>query len=59
MKVREAIAAGALGIASRAGFDKLLMFDMGGTSTDVALIESGGARRASARPLSGATPSIP
>ena len=33
--------AGALGIATRAGFDKLLTFDMGGTSTDVALIENG------------------
>ena len=33
--------AGALGIAKRAGFDKLLTFDMGGTSTDVALIENG------------------
>ena len=33
--------AGALGIASRAGFSKLLTFDMGGTSTDVALIENG------------------
>jgi len=32
--------AGALGIASRAGFTKLLTFDMGGTSTDVALIEN-------------------
>ena len=33
--------AGALGIANRAGFSKLLTFDMGGTSTDVALIENG------------------
>ena len=33
--------AGALGIANRAGFTKLLTFDMGGTSTDVALIENG------------------
>ena len=33
--------AGALGIAGRAGFTKLLTFDMGGTSTDVALIENG------------------
>jgi N-methylhydantoinase A len=33
--------AGALGIATRAGFNKLLTFDMGGTSTDVALIENG------------------
>jgi N-methylhydantoinase A len=33
--------AGAVGIAARAGFRKLLTFDMGGTSTDVALIENG------------------
>ena len=33
--------AGAVGIAARAGFNKLLTFDMGGTSTDVALIENG------------------
>ena len=33
--------AGAMGIAGRAGFTKLLTFDMGGTSTDVALIENG------------------
>ncbi len=33
--------AGAVGIATRAGFAKLLTFDMGGTSTDVALIENG------------------
>ena len=33
--------AGAVGIAGRAGFNKLLTFDMGGTSTDVALIENG------------------
>ena len=33
--------AGALWIAHQAGFDDLLTFDMGGTSTDVCLIESG------------------
>ncbi len=33
--------AGAVGVAGRAGFVKLLTFDMGGTSTDVALIENG------------------
>jgi N-methylhydantoinase A len=33
--------AGALWIARRAGFKNLLTFDMGGTSTDVALIENG------------------
>jgi N-methylhydantoinase A len=33
--------AGALWIARRAGFKNLLTIDMGGTSTDVALIESG------------------
>ena len=36
--------AGALGIARRAGYDHILTFDMGGTSTDVALIEDGVAR---------------
>ena len=33
--------AGALWIAEQAGFKNLLTFDMGGTSTDVALIENG------------------
>ena len=33
--------AGALWIAKQAGYNNLLTFDMGGTSTDVALIESG------------------
>ena len=33
--------AGALWIANQAGYDNLLTFDMGGTSTDVALIERG------------------
>ena len=36
--------AGALGIAKRAGYSNILTFDMGGTSTDVALIEDGVAR---------------
>ncbi|MEO1001073.1 MAG: hydantoinase/oxoprolinase family protein, partial [Pseudomonadota bacterium] len=35
---------GALWIAKQAGFGNLLTFDMGGTSTDVALIEAGIAR---------------
>src|SRR5581483_3726952 len=33
--------AGALAVAVRAGFDDVLTFDMGGTSTDVALCEDG------------------
>ena len=33
--------AGALWIANKAGYNNLLTFDMGGTSTDVALIENG------------------
>ncbi len=33
--------AGALWIAEQAGYDNLLTFDMGGTSTDVALIQNG------------------
>jgi len=32
---------GAIWMAKQAGFDKLLTFDMGGTSTDVALIQDG------------------
>jgi N-methylhydantoinase A len=32
---------GALWVCTQAGFDNLLTFDMGGTSTDVALIENG------------------
>ncbi|UNC16621.1 hydantoinase/oxoprolinase family protein (plasmid) [Acidiphilium multivorum] len=36
--------AGALWIAKQAGFRNLLTFDMGGTSTDVALIEGGNPR---------------
>ena len=33
--------AGALAVATRAGFDDILTFDMGGTSTDVALCQNG------------------
>lgn len=33
--------AGALAVAGRAGFNKILTFDMGGTSTDVALCDGG------------------
>jgi N-methylhydantoinase A len=36
---------GALAIAKRAGFDRILTFDMGGTSTDVALVSTGGGLR--------------
>ena len=36
--------AGAIWFCSRAGFDKVLTFDVGGTSTDVALIENNNAR---------------
>ena len=36
--------AGAMYFCSRAGFDNILTFDMGGTSTDVALIQAGRAR---------------
>lgn len=35
---------GAVHFCSRAGFDNILTFDMGGTSTDVALIQQGKAR---------------
>ncbi len=38
---------GAVTVARAAGFPRILTFDMGGTSTDVALIESGGALRTS------------
>ncbi len=36
--------AGAVYFCSRAGFDNILTFDMGGTSTDVALIQNSKAR---------------
>ncbi|RGP53640.1 hydantoinase/oxoprolinase family protein [Pseudomonas abyssi] len=36
--------AGAIWFCSRGGFDKVLTFDVGGTSTDVALIENNSAR---------------
>jgi len=36
--------AGAMYFCSRAGFDNILTFDMGGTSTDVALIQNGKAK---------------
>lgn len=36
--------AGAMYFCSRAGYDNILTFDMGGTSTDVALIQNGKAR---------------
>lgn len=36
--------AGAIWFCTRGGFDKVLTFDMGGTSTDVALIENSAAR---------------
>ena len=36
--------AGAIGIAAEAGFENILTLDMGGTSTDVAMIEKGAAR---------------
>jgi N-methylhydantoinase A len=36
--------AGAIYFCSRAGYDNILTFDMGGTSTDVALIQNGKAR---------------
>ncbi|MSR15965.1 MAG: hydantoinase/oxoprolinase family protein [Gammaproteobacteria bacterium] len=35
--------AGAIWVAEQAGFNKVMTFDMGGTSTDVALIENGAA----------------
>jgi len=35
---------GALWFSSRAGYDNVLTFDMGGTSTDVALVQNGRAR---------------
>ena len=37
--------AGALWVAKKAGYENLLTLDMGGTSTDVALIQNGVARR--------------
>ena len=49
-------AAGAVGaalVARRAGFEKAISFDMGGTSTDVCLIVEGRAERASERDVAG------
>ncbi len=44
---------GASLVASRAGFDRAISFDMGGTSTDVCLIVEGSAERASERSVGG------
>src|SRR5436190_2427527 len=44
---------GASRIAALAGIDEAIAFDMGGTSTDVCLIASGHAERASERAISG------
>ena len=41
--------AGALYVARKAGFDDILTFDMGGTSTDVALCQNGSRRSAARR----------
>jgi N-methylhydantoinase A len=49
-------AAGAVGaaeIARRAGADRALAFDMGGTSTDVSLVAGGAAQRAGQREVAG------
>ncbi len=49
-------AAGAIGaaaVARRAGFDDAISFDMGGTSTDVCLIEGGEAARTGGRSVGG------
>ncbi len=44
---------GASAIAASAGFENAISFDMGGTSTDVCLIEGGEAARAGARAVGG------
>ena len=49
---------GASFVASYAGFDRILTFDMGGTSTDVAVCVSGG-RRSRARRTSATSPCAP
>jgi N-methylhydantoinase A len=48
--------AGAMSVARRAGIDELLSFDMGGTSTDVALLDS---RRAPAVTIEGEVSGYP
>jgi N-methylhydantoinase A len=44
---------GAAAVARRAGFDDVISFDMGGTSTDVCLIEGEEAARTGERPVGG------
>ncbi len=51
---------GAYAVARMAGFDKIIAFDMGGTSTDVALVEGGeGLRTTNESSISGLPISIP
>jgi len=55
-------AAGVVGAgraAARAGFDRAISFDMGGTSTDVCLIEAGGAERSGERSVGGLPVRLP
>ena len=49
---------GASAMAGRSGFQKILSFDMGGTSTDVALVE-GGARTSGQAEVAGFPVSVP
>ena len=50
---------GAARVAARAGFERAISLDMGGTSTDVCLIERGAAERASERLVGGLPVRLP
>jgi N-methylhydantoinase A len=50
---------GAAKVAREAGFEKAIAFDMGGTSTDVCLIEAGAAARTSEREVGGLPVRLP
>jgi N-methylhydantoinase A len=50
---------GAFYVARLAGFEKIISFDMGGTSTDVALVDSAGPRASSESQVSGMPIGVP
>jgi N-methylhydantoinase A len=50
---------GAAGVAALAGMDRVLTFDMGGTSCDVALVEHGAPARAAGTTIAGHPISLP
>lgn len=50
---------GAWKLASAAGFDRIIAFDMGGTSTDVSLVDSGGLRISNESSVAGIPIAVP